>query len=247
MTKLSRQLYSRTPTVVVYDSRRLAVREIAYCRHPDSINQTDERITRHHYHARGYLAHSIDARLYEAQQSNSTIQPNFQQILSLGGALSFSQHVDKGNNVNISDIENKISLNINAMKLVTEYQYTKPELVSQLIAIIEHTPNSHPVLKERFIWGEADSKNIANNAVGKCIRHEDPAGRTEYDGYTLTGKNINELRIITANAVKMNESSLNTQELSFKTSNLYDATGNLLRQIDASNHQREWDYDRAGF
>lgn len=247
MTKLSRQLYSRTPTVVVYDSRRLAVREIAYCRHPDSINQTDERITRHHYHTRGYLAHSIDARLYEAQQSNSTIQPNFQQILSLGGALSFSQHVDKGNNVNISDIENKISLNINAMKLITEYQYTKPELVSQLIAIIEHTANSHPVLKERFIWGAADSKNIANNAVGKCICHEDLVGRTEYDGYTLTGKNINELRIITANAVKMNESSLNTQELSFKTSNLYDATGNLLRQIDASNHQREWDYDRAGF
>lgn len=69
--------------------------------------------------------------MYEAQQSDSTIQPNFQQILSLGGALSFSQHVDKGNNVNISDIENKISLNINAMKLVTEYQYTKPELVSQ--------------------------------------------------------------------------------------------------------------------
>lgn len=247
MTKLNRQLYSRTPTVVVYDNRRLAVCEIAYCRHPDSINQTDERITRHHYHARGYLAHSIDARLYEAQQSDSTIQPNLQQILSLGGALSFSQHVDKGNNVNISDIENKISLNINAMKLITEYQYTKPELVSQLIAIIEHTANSHPVLKERFIWGAADSKNIANNAVGKCICHEDLAGRTEYDGYTLTGKNINELRIITANAVKMNENSLNTQELSFKTSNFYDATGNLLRQIDASNHQREWDYDRAGF
>ncbi|HDT2998783.1 TPA: hypothetical protein QHL53_000977 [Proteus mirabilis] len=247
MTKLNRQLYSRTPAVVVYDNRRLAVREIEYCRHPDSINQTDERITRHHYHARGYLVHSIDARLYEAQHSDPTIQPNLQQILSLGGAFSFSQHIDKGNNVNISDIENKISLNINAMKLVTEYQYTKPELVSQLIAIIEHTANSHPVLKEHFIWGMADSKNIANNAVGKCIRHEDLAGRTEYDGYTLTGKNINELRIITANAVKMNENSLNTQELSFKTSNFYDATGNLLRQIDASNHQREWDYDRAGF
>ncbi|HEK0623434.1 TPA: RHS repeat domain-containing protein [Proteus mirabilis] len=247
MTKLNRQLYSRTPAVVVYDNRRLAVREIEYCRHPDSINQTDERITRHHYHARGYLVHSIDARLYEAQHSDPTIQPNLQQILSLGGAFSFSQHIDKGNNVNISDIENKISLNINAMKLVTEYQYTKPEFVSQLIAIIEHTANSHPVLKEHFIWGMADSKNIANNAVGKCIRHEDLAGRTEYDGYTLTGKNINELRIITANAVKMNENSLNTQELSFKTSNFYDATGNLLRQIDASNHQREWDYDRAGF
>ncbi|MFS3859428.1 RHS repeat domain-containing protein [Proteus mirabilis] len=247
MTKLNRQLYSRTPAVVVYDNRRLAVREIEYCRHPDSINQTDERITRHHYHARGYLVHSIDARLYEAQHSDPAIQPNLQQILSLGGAFSFSQHIDKGNNVNISDIENKISLNINAMKLVTEYQYTKPELVSQLIAIIEHTANSHPVLKERFIWGMADSKNIANNAVGKCIRHEDLAGRTEYDGYTLTGKNINELRIVTANAVKMNENSLNTQELSFKTSNFYDATGNLLRQIDASNHQREWDYDRAGF
>lgn len=241
------QVHTRTPSVVVYDNRGSTIREIHYCRHPDTINQTDERMTRHHYHARGYLECSIDARLYEAQQSDSTIQANLQQILSLNGAFSFSQHVDNGININFSDIENKISLNINAMKLITEYQYTKPERVSQLIAIIEHSPNSQPVLKEQFIWGEADSQNIANNSVGKCIRHEDLAGRTEYHGYTLTGKNIHELRIITANTENMNEYSLNTPALSFKTSNIYDATGQLLRQIDASNHQREWDYDRAGF
>ncbi|MCK9781240.1 hypothetical protein, partial [Proteus columbae] len=60
---LNKQLHTRTPTVVVFDNRGSAIREINYCRHPDTVNQTDERITRHHYHARGYLERSIDARL----------------------------------------------------------------------------------------------------------------------------------------------------------------------------------------
>ncbi|MDM3869699.1 toxin, partial [Proteus faecis] len=94
---LNQQLHTRTPTVVVLDNRGSAIREINYCRHPDTVNQTDERITRHYYHARGYLERSIDARLHEAQQSDSVIQANIQQTVSFGGALSFSKGIDNGN------------------------------------------------------------------------------------------------------------------------------------------------------
>ncbi|MBG2877663.1 hypothetical protein I4619_18840, partial [Proteus alimentorum] len=68
---LNQQLHTRTPSVVVYDNRRLTIREISYCRHLDIINKTDERITHHYFHARGYLERSVDARLYEAQQSDA--------------------------------------------------------------------------------------------------------------------------------------------------------------------------------
>ncbi|MEQ5274928.1 hypothetical protein, partial [Proteus terrae] len=93
---LNKQLHTRTPTVVVLDNRGSAIREISYCRHPDTVNQTDERITRHHYHVRGYLERSIDARLYEAQQTDSVMQPNIQQTVSLGGAIAVSQGIDNG-------------------------------------------------------------------------------------------------------------------------------------------------------
>ena len=118
---LNQQLHIRTPTVVVLDNRGSTIREINYCRHPDTINKTDERITRHHYHARGYLERSIDARLYKTQQSDSTIQANIQQVVSLGGLLSATKSVDSGNSVNISDIENKKVMDINGLGLVTEY------------------------------------------------------------------------------------------------------------------------------
>ncbi|MBG6047260.1 RHS repeat protein [Proteus mirabilis] len=238
---LNKQLHTRTPTVVVLDNRGSTVREIHYCRHPDTINKTDERITRHHYHARGYLERSIDARLYETQQSDSTIQANIQQVVSFGGLLSATKSVDSGNSVNISDIENKKVMDINGLGLVTEYHYTKPEFVSQLMAIMESSPTSKQILKERFTWGGADNKNIANNSVGKCTHHDFLAGRTEYGAYALTGQHLIELRFITANTVKTPAHS------QYQTRNIYDATGQLLKQIDAAGHEREWKYDRAGF
>lgn len=238
---LNKQLHTRTPTVVVLDNRGSTIREINYCRHPDTINKTDERITRHHYHARGYLERSIDARLYETQQSDSTIQANIQQVVSFGGLLSATKSVDSGNSVNISDIENRKVMNINGLGLVTEYHYTKPEFVSQLMAIMESSPTSKQILKERFTWGGADNKNIANNSVGKCTHHDFLAGRTEYGAYALTGQHLIELRFITANTVKTPAHS------QYQTRNIYDATGQLLKQIDAAGHEREWKYDRAGF
>ncbi|QEZ93481.1 RHS repeat-associated core domain-containing protein [Proteus sp. CD3] len=238
---LNQQLHTRTPTVVVLDNRGSTIREINYCRHPDTINKTDERITRHHYHARGYLERSIDARLYKTQQSDASIQANIQQVVSLGGLLSATKSVDSGNSVNISDIENKKVMDINGLGLVTEYHYTKPEFVSQLMAIMESSPMSKQILKERFTWGGADNKNIANNSVGKCTHHDFLAGRTEYGAYALTGQHLIELRFITANTVKTPAHS------QYQTRNIYDATGQLLKQIDAAGHEREWKYDRAGF
>lgn len=238
---LNQQLHTSTPTVVVLDNRGSTIREINYCRHPDTINKTDERITRHYYHARGYLERSIDARLYKTQQSDASIQANIQQVVSLGGLLSATKSVDSGNSVNISDIENKKVMDINGLGLVTEYHYTKPEFVSQLMAIMESSPTSKQILKERFTWGGADNKNIANNSVGKCTHHDFPAGRTEYGAYALTGQHLIELRFITANTVKTPTHS------QYQTRNIYDATGQLLKQIDAAGHEREWKYDRAGF
>lgn len=52
---MNTSLFSKTPAVTVLDNRGLSVRSIAYHRHPDSPDDTGERITHHQYDARGFL------------------------------------------------------------------------------------------------------------------------------------------------------------------------------------------------
>ncbi|WP_337155268.1 hypothetical protein, partial [Proteus terrae] len=80
------------------------------------------------YHVRGYLERSIDARLYEAQQTDSAIQPNIQQTVSLGGAIAVSQGIDNGTSFSLNDIEGTVSQQINAKGTVTTYEYSEPSV-----------------------------------------------------------------------------------------------------------------------
>ncbi|MCT6516803.1 hypothetical protein GY03_05875, partial [Proteus vulgaris] len=189
----NQQLYIRTPSVVVHDNRGSAIREINYCRHPDTVNQTDERITRHHYHARGYLERSIDARLYEAQQADSTIQPNIQQTVSLGGALSLSQGVDNGNSFNINDIEGTIAQQINGKGTVTTYEYSDQRFERYLEQVKEgKLGESHIIMVQKLKWAQGWDECIANNQVGKCIEHYDIAGKKTIDSFSLLGAVLSE-------------------------------------------------------
>ncbi|WP_100158945.1 RHS repeat domain-containing protein [Proteus columbae] len=244
---LNQQLHTRTPTVVVHDNRGSTVREISYCRHPDTISQTDERITRHHYHACGYLERSIDARLYETQQSDSAIQPNIQQTLSLGGALSLSQGVDNGNNLNINDIEGTVAQQINAQGTVTTYEYSEPKFVRNLEKVKEGS-----AVKQLLKWASGDEISVDNNRVGKCIVHYDTAGKKEYQKFSLLGKpTAIERKFHFSNDIHWKEGSYDMNQVehaeSYKTRFTYDATGAVLEETDAKGHQRRITYDIAGF
>jgi YD repeat-containing protein len=52
---MNTSLYSNTPTIIVRDNQGLTVRTLAYHRHPDTPDSTDERITRHRYDTRRLL------------------------------------------------------------------------------------------------------------------------------------------------------------------------------------------------
>jgi len=85
---MSIPLYSRTPTVTVLDHRGLTVRDIVYHRHPASPDVTEERITRHQYDARGFLAQSAEPRLHDAGLAN------FSYRTGLTGNVLRSEGVD---------------------------------------------------------------------------------------------------------------------------------------------------------
>ena len=70
-------LFKDIPTILVQNNRGRAVRQIQYNRHPATPDKTDEFITRYQYNTLGFLAYSIDPRLYEQPQTDDTIKANF--------------------------------------------------------------------------------------------------------------------------------------------------------------------------
>ncbi|WP_368927909.1 RHS repeat domain-containing protein [Proteus columbae] len=252
MNKSNQQLHTRTPTVVVRDNRGSTIREISYCRHPDAINQTDERITRHHYHARGYLEQSIDARLYETQQSNSAIQPNIQQIVSLGGALSFSKGIDNGSHVNLNDIEGTVAQQINGKGTVTTYEYSDQRFERYLEQVKEGTLGESSIaVVQKFKWGQGLDEGIVQNQVGKCIEHYDTAGKKTVDSFSLLGAVLSETQQLYygsyINWDSDNEDDSIERAEKFITQYTYDATGAVLEETDAKGNKRRIAYDIAGF
>ncbi|WP_099074597.1 RHS repeat-associated core domain-containing protein [Proteus alimentorum] len=250
---LNQQLHTRTPTVVVYDNRGAAIREINYCRHPDTINKTDERITRHYFHARGYLERSIDARLYEAQQSDATIQPNIQQVVSLSGALSLSQGVDNGNSFNINDIEGTVAQQINAKGTVTTYEYSAQSVERYLEQVKEGKLGDLDTrVIQKLKWGRGNGDELIGiNQVGRCIEYYDTAGKKTADSFSLLGAVLSETQqlhygdfIDWSSEYEINELK---QAEKFTTQYTYDATGAVLAETDAKGHQRRLAYDIAGF
>ncbi|UAX01403.1 hypothetical protein [Proteus terrae] len=249
----NQQLHTRTPTVVVHDNRGSAIREISYCRHPDTVNQTDERITRHHYHVRGYLERSIDARLYEAQQTDSAIQPNIQQTVSLGGAIAVSQGIDNGTSFSLNDIEGTVSQQINAKGTVITYEYSEPSVERYLEQVKEgKLGESRIAVVQKFKWGQGNaSELIDTNQVGKCIEHFDTAGKKTYSNYSLQGAVISETQQLHMGSVIDWNSSREVNDIQqaekFTTQYTYDATGGVLEETDAKGNKRRIAYDIAGF
>lgn len=254
MNKLSQQRYSRTPSVVIHDNRGASIREINYCRHPDSLDKTDERITRHHYHARGYLQHSIDARLYDTQQSDTSIQPNIQQTVSLGGAIALSQGVDNGTSFSLNDIEGLAAQQINAQGTVTTYEYADQRFVRHLENVKEGTLGENNTrMIQRLEWASYSDQSIAKNQVGKCIRHYDSAGLKTYNSYSLQGDVLSETQQLLTNGEFINwtvgdghDETIQTAEKHI-TQRVCDATGAVLTETDSAGHQRRLAYDIAGF
>ncbi|NBM87294.1 hypothetical protein GWI73_13880, partial [Proteus sp. G2661] len=245
-------LHTRTPSVVVYDNRGSSIREISYCRHPDSLDKTDERITRHQYHVRGYLERSIDARLYDAQQSDTSIQPNIQQTISLGGAITLSQGVDNGTSFSLNDIEGTVSQQINAQGTVTTYEYSKQSIERYLEQVKEgKLGESRTAVVQKLKWGQGNaSELIDTNQVGKCIEHFDTAGKKTYRRYSLHGAVISETQqFVTDNHIDWapsREASIEHTE-KYTTEYRYDATGAVLEETDAKGSKRRIAYDIAGF
>ncbi|SCX37952.1 insecticidal toxin complex protein TccC, partial [Kosakonia sacchari] len=175
---MSTSLYSKTPSVTVLDNRALLVRAIAYHRHPDTLDITDECITRHQFDARGLPSQSADPRLYAAGLAN------FSYLSDLNGTALRTQSADAGTSVALNDASGRVFLQVSnigegnerSAAVTRTFQYEDASLPGRLLGITEQAAGENARATERFVWGGHSADEQSHNLAGQPVSHYDPAG-----------------------------------------------------------------------
>ncbi|HGJ5906600.1 MAG TPA: RHS repeat protein [Arsenophonus nasoniae] len=260
---MSTLLFSKTPTITVADNRGLSVRDIAYYRHPDTPNNTEQRITHHQYNARGFLAQSADPRLYERGLTNFAYQTNL-----LGNVLR-TQSADAGITLALSDIAGRPFIAISnigvynhgeediSQAVTHTFQYEDASLPGRQLSITEQVTTEATRVTERFIWAGNTEEEQRYNLVDQCVSHYDTAGLVQTDSIALSGIPLAVTRKLLKEADRQetiadwqgNDPVVWNQQLDdepYTTQVTADATGRVLTTIDARGNLQRMAYDVAG-
>ncbi len=256
MSKTESTLHKKTPSVTVLSNRGQAVRDIVYHRHPDTPDNTDERITRHQFDARGFLQQSADPRMQASGLSN------FRYVTSLSGQVLRTESADAGISLTLNDAAGRLMISIsqictdkgqdNCSKAVTQtFRYEGADSAGRPLSITEQTAGQKAEVTERFVYAGNSEAEKAKNLAGICTHHYDPAGLMQTDSIALTGVPLSITRQLLKDADKpvnwpeSNPESLLSAE-KYTTQTTADATGAVLNTTDAAGHQQKVTYDIAG-
>lgn len=260
---MSTSLFSKTPTVTVLDNRGLTVRDIAYYRHPDPPKVTSERITRHQYDARSFLAQSADPRLHDAGLVN------FSYLTDLTGNVLRSQGVDNGTTVALNDAAGRPFMTVSNISTADDgtedksqavtrtWQYEGASLPGRPLSVTEQVAGKDVRITERFVWAGNSAEEKGLNLAGQCVGHYDTAGLVQTDSVALSGVPLSVTRRLLKGVDKPNvvvdwlgeNASVWNNLLSadtYSTLSITDATGAVLSTTDAKGNQQRVAYDVAG-
>ncbi len=256
-------LFSKTPKVTVFDNRNLPIRNIAYYRHPDTPEKTDELITHHQYDACGHLSRSADPRLHHATHSNFTC------LTDLSGTALRTQSADAGVTVALNDVAGRpfmaithIAITDNnaedpAQAVTRTWQYEDDSLPSRLLSVTEETYGEAPRVTERLVWADSSEEKKNLNLAGQCISHYDTAGLLQTDCIALNGIPLQVTRRLLKNADypeftsgwQGEDTCVWNDQLSsdvYTTLTMTDATGAVLITTDATGNRQRMTYNVAG-
>ncbi|WP_324284971.1 RHS repeat domain-containing protein [Enterobacter ludwigii] len=258
-------LFSNTPSVTVLDNRDLTVRDIAYHRHPDSPDFTDERITRLQYHARGFLTQSADPRLHDAGLANFSYQTD------LAGRFLRTQGADNGLSLHLNDAAGRPLIAVSNVRtpedaapdcreaVTRTWQYEDAELPGRPVSITEQVTGNVARVTERFVYAGNSVAEKALNLAGVCVSHYDTAGLVQTDSVALTGVPQSVTRLLLrdadnpdtvadwrgADASAWNNLLAGERE-GQTTLTVADATGAVQSTTDAEGNRQRVAYDVAG-
>ncbi|MGW7679062.1 hypothetical protein ACWGP3_22540, partial [Shewanella oncorhynchi] len=142
-----------TPTVTVVDNRGLAVRAIQYNRATEE-EMLDMLIAQQVWSVRGQLAASIDPRLFDAQQVDPSVQPNFRYLRSLSGQPLSIHSQDAGARCALFDAERGLVWQQDDRHQQQHHSY---DILHRLSRIRETDAANITRVSARCSYGDADA------------------------------------------------------------------------------------------
>ncbi|XTZ38671.1 RHS repeat-associated core domain-containing protein [Salmonella enterica] len=252
-------LFTKTPEVTVIDNRALTIREIAYSRHPDAPDTTDERITRHSYDARSNLRQGTDPRLYDAGLAN------FVFLADLAGTTLRTQSVDAGTSVTLNDAATRLFLvlsnigpeNDRSQAVTQRWLYEDDTLPGRLLAITEQVADEAARVTDRYVYGGNSAAEQDFNLAGQVISQYDTAGLLRTDSLSVTGAPLSVTRQLMKEADNPDtvvdwqggDSSAWNDRLdadAYTTLSTVDTTGTVLTTTDATGNVQRVAFDVTG-
>ncbi|MFJ4156737.1 RHS repeat-associated core domain-containing protein [Pseudomonas sp. NPDC089752] len=256
-------VHRNTPDVMVQSNRGLVVLEIGYHRHPNSTEETQERITRHSYNSCGFLMRSADPRLGQKGLAN------FTYLNDLSGGRLRTNSVDAGTSIMLNDTASRPLLKLTSILIrddgaddftqaVTHtYEYEGVNLLGRPLSVSDQVAGGSAWITERFVYAGDSPANKRLNLVGQCICHYDPAGLLMSDSMSIAGCELSNTRRLLKDADLPDtladwqgpdsstwNKSLNNE--TYTSLNMPDATGKIRISIDAAGHQQRVEYQIAG-
>lgn len=251
-------VFSKTPALAVFDSRGLRVRDVAYHRHPEAMDETRQLITRHGFTAQGFPASSADPRLHEAGLENCS------WVSDLSGKVLSATSTDAGVTLILHDATGRPCEMFSQMRstdaaadgqserVTRTWQYEESGLRGRALLIAEAGPEGEPRVLERFTYAGSSPAEQALNLAGQCVCHHDTAGLLQTDSVALTGVPLSITRYLMAGAenpettVDWSQPGALNRDLVFTTRSLSDATGQVIGITDAKGNEQRSSYDLAG-
>ncbi|MEB0225936.1 RHS repeat domain-containing protein [Pseudomonas sp. 10S4] len=234
---------THTPTLSAMDPRGLAIRNIAYCRHP--LNPSIEaRISRNGFDARRLLVASWDPRLWGVAPT-----PNLATLYGLNGQPLMKDSVDAGWQLSLSNQAGSV---LEFRDSRGSQRRTEYDALQRPITVTEQLANESPQVTERLDYGAVDEDRALRNQCGRLVRHDHPAGSRQVIQYGLNGEALSEQTHFLLSLESpdwpleiMARKEL-LEETGFETNLRCGPTGEMLGQIDAMENQRLFAYTRAG-
>lgn len=234
-------LCEQTPTLAISDNRGLAIRALAYNRIHAS-DAPEELITRNRYNAVGQLIASRDARLDS---------DNFRYQYPLGGAALRTDGVDSCTSMQLTDIEGRPVVSLDAKG--TRSWMTYEPILGRPQEHQQQPEGGQKTVTDRFFYGENSPEHKAANLNGQCIRHYDTAGLQQVGSLSISGVALQQQRQLLTDTLgpvdwfgKEQSWASRLSPESFVTHCTTDILGQLITQTDAKGHTQRMAYNRAG-
>lgn len=232
---------THTPALSVVDSRGLAVRSVAYCRHPKNPS-IEPRITRNNFDAAGRQIASWDPRLW-----GGAAKPNLATTYNLQNQSLLVDSVDAGWQLSLVDQAGmaRSFWDGRGSQRHTEYDHLqRPTIVS------EHLAQDSPKVCDRFDYGDGSDAFAEHNQCGQLLQHDHPAGSRSLDEYGVSGLLLSEqtrfLRDLELPDWSCESVSALLEDEVFKSTQKYGPLAEVRCQTDAAGNVRFFEFDRAG-